>query len=205
MAAEGITDQLIARAQSLAIPLDAVLAERLTRYYDLLVHWNRTINLTSLNDREEALDRLIIEPLAAARSLPSRPDLMDVGSGGGSPGIPLALALEATSLLLVESNQRKSAFLREVLRQLEMRTASVAAIRFEELSSSETGPKTLISIRAVKMDGDLFRRFEAFLAPDGTVALFTSRQAAVNQPDNHKGVSTIQLIPSRGSILQLFR
>jgi len=199
-----ISDQLTARAQSLAIPLDPVLAERLTRYYDLLVQWNRTINLTSLNDREEALDRLIIEPLAAARSLPPRPDLMDVGSGGGSPGIPLALALGATSLLLVESNQRKAAFLREVLRQLDVRTASVAATRFEELSSSETGLKTVISVRAVKVDGVLLRRFEAFLTPDGAIALFTSRQAAIAQPDRCKAVSTTELIPSRGSILRLF-
>ena len=138
---------------------------------------------------------------------PPRPDLMDVGSGGGSPGIPLALALGATSLLLVESNQRKAAFLREVLRQLEMRTASVAATRFEELSSSETGPKTLISIRAVKVDGVLFRRFEAFLAPEGRLlcSRAVKRQRFPTSRITRKGVSTIQLIPSRGSILQLFR
>jgi len=65
------------------------------KYYELLERWNRTINLTSLRNRDAAMDRLLIEPIAASTFLPNRPRLMDIGSGGGSPAIPLAIATGA--------------------------------------------------------------------------------------------------------------
>ena len=72
------------------------LASQLVVYYQLLSHWNRKINLTSLSDPDEAVDRLLLEPVAAAAVLPANRALIDLGSGGGSPAIPLALALGAT-------------------------------------------------------------------------------------------------------------
>ena len=74
--------------------LDESLASSLVTYYELLARWNRKINLTSLEDPDEAIDRLLLEPVIAARHLsPAVVNVMDVGSGGGSPALPLALAL----------------------------------------------------------------------------------------------------------------
>ena len=70
-------------------------------------------------------------PLWPRRTCPSAEHLADLGSGGGSPAIPLALALRAPRLLMVESRSRKAAFLREAARMLEL-SADVVAIRFEE-------------------------------------------------------------------------
>ena len=204
MMSEDTAGRLRARAASLGIPLESITADRLVAYYELLVRWNRTINLTGLTDPEEALDRLIVEPLMAARHLQVRPSLMDIGSGGGSPAIPLALALDAISLRLVESNQRKSAFLREAVRHLGLTSAAVSTVRVEELSS-DTAPSTLISIRAVRPEEDLFRRLRAFLAPDGTIALLTSVRATVSPMAGLALTATLPLIESRGSVVQLFK
>ena len=84
------------------------LAEKLATFYALLSRWNQKINLTALADPDEAIDRLILEPLLAARHVPaSRTRLMDVGSGGGSPAIPLKLALPQLALTMVEVKVEK--------------------------------------------------------------------------------------------------
>jgi 16S rRNA (guanine527-N7)-methyltransferase len=93
---------------------------RLVTYFDLLFRWNQKINLTSLTNIDEAIDRLLLEPVAAARELAHSPSIIDLGSGGGSPAIPLALALSAPRLVMVESRSRKAAFLREAVRELGM-------------------------------------------------------------------------------------
>ncbi len=83
---------------------------------------------------DEAIDRLLIEPVLATKYLPA-PDatVLDIGSGGGSPAIPMKLAAPGISLRMVESKTRKAAFLREVVRTLELDRTAVEAVRFEEL------------------------------------------------------------------------
>ena len=128
MTASDLLQTLTARASRAGIAIVPEVAARLVEYYELLERWNRTINLTSLRDRDAAMDRLLIEPIAASAFLPSRPRLMDIGSGGGSPAIPLAIALDAPSLVMVESHGRKAAFLREAARQFEIPSVLVHEI-----------------------------------------------------------------------------
>ena len=85
-------ERLRDRARAHGIPVPLPIEARLVAYFDLLTRWNAKINLTALTDTDAAIDRLLLEPLAAAPSLPSQLDLLDLGSGGGSPAIPLALA-----------------------------------------------------------------------------------------------------------------
>jgi len=110
------------------------LVEKLETFYSLLYRWNQKINLTSIADPDEAIDRLLLEPLLAARHVPpSATRLMDIGSGGGSPAIPLKLALPHLHLTMVEAKVRKSAFLREASRQLGLTATDVETMRVEEL------------------------------------------------------------------------
>ena len=97
-----LAEVLAERAGLSGLSVPPALAERLIAYYSLLSHWNRKINLTSLSDPKEAVDRLLLEPVAAAASLPSGLELVDLGSGGGSPAVPLALALAVPQLVMVE-------------------------------------------------------------------------------------------------------
>src|SRR6185312_5103916 len=99
--------------------------------------------------------RLFIEPLAAARVIDdSWTPWVDVGSGGGSPAIPLKLVRPALNLTLVESKARKAAFLREVVRELGLTGASVETSRFEELASRPEAQAStgLLTLRAVRID-----------------------------------------------------
>ncbi len=92
----------------------------LEAYFRLLTQWNAQINLTSLplnEPSDAAFDRLLVEPLAAARQIPDASQVWyDLGSGGGSPAIPLKIARPALKLTMIESKERKAAFLREAIR-----------------------------------------------------------------------------------------
>ncbi len=176
MSASDLLQRLAERSSQAALDLDPLVASRLAAYYALLEHWNRTINLTSLRNVDDAIDRLLLEPLAAARHLPSQSQLLDIGSGGGSPAIPLAIALGVTSLVMVESNSRKASFLREAARELAI-PARVEAARLESLSVADVGgPQPLISVRAVRLDPVVFIKLKSFIAPEGRLALFSSGQ-----------------------------
>jgi 16S rRNA (guanine527-N7)-methyltransferase len=163
------------RAASVGLAITDELEARLVVYFDLLFRWNTKINLTSLTDTDAAIDRLLLEPVAAAAALPRHLDLLDVGSGGGSPAIPLALALEAKSLVMVESRVRKAAFLREAARVIEL-PATVEAERFEVLVEHETYAASMdvVSIRAVRMDRAAIHTAMTFVRPGGALALFSS-------------------------------
>ena len=153
------------------------LTAKLEIYYRLLATWNRKINLTALNLTDlgpEAVDRLLIEPLAAAKHvLPGTRRIIDLGSGGGSPAIPMALAVPGAHLLMVESKTRKSVFLQEAVRALEL-DAAVATARFEELLAKPELHEAhdLVTIRAVRIEARVLMSIQAFARPGGLIFLF---------------------------------
>ena len=165
--------RLLDRAARERLELNERLVSGFVSYLDVLQHWNRKINLTSLSDPDEAVDRLVLEPLAASSALPRGRGLADLGSGGGSPAIPLALALETPHLLMVESRSRKAAFLREASRIVGL-NATVEAARFEEAASRPDYKSSFdaVSIRAVRLDSSALESAAALLRPAGLVALF---------------------------------
>src|SRR5690606_33283287 len=123
-------ERLARRARRAGVSLPAELGARLEIYYRLLSTWNSKINLTGLalaDPSSDALDRLLVEPLVAARHAPARAiRMVDVGSGGGSPALPFALAVPRVQLLMVESKTRKSVFLKEAIRAVGLVGADVA-------------------------------------------------------------------------------
>jgi 16S rRNA (guanine527-N7)-methyltransferase len=183
MRSDGLLSRLVARASAAGINLSPALAARLESYYRLLAHWNASINLTALQldpISDHALDRLLIEPLAGARYIPASPPgpiWFDLGSGGGSPAIPLKLARPLARLTMVESRERKVAFLREAIRILELGESSVEASRIETVADSHplAGSIELVTVRAVRIDPSLFGSIRSLLRSGGRVVLFGAR------------------------------
>lgn len=173
------------RARDGGIAIPAELAGRLEAYFRLLARWNMKINLTALplsKPADETFDRLLIEPLAAAASIEDRPGRwFDLGSGGGSPAIPIQLARPALNLTMIESKIRKAAFLRDVVRQLGL-AATVENVRFETLAEDPDlhGAADLVTARAVRVDGLLLGVCRHLLREGGILKLFGSHAVVLD-------------------------
>lgn len=101
------------------VELSADQVHQLEKHYDLLLKWNRVLNLTNLQGVEEIVERHYCESIFLAVHLPvGALTLADVGSGAGFPGIPIATVRPECRVSLIESHQRKSVFLREATREL---------------------------------------------------------------------------------------
>jgi 16S rRNA (guanine527-N7)-methyltransferase len=175
VAARDVRARLARRASKSGLFLSDDLSVRLIAFYELLDRWNRKINLTALDNPDAAIDRLLLEPVSAARFLPESPHrLMDVGSGGGSPAIPMKLARPGCALTMVEAKARKSAFLREAVRVLQLEHTVVETARYEELLVRPDLHEAfrVVSMRAVRVEAKVLHSLQAFLATDGEVLLF---------------------------------
>jgi 16S rRNA (guanine(527)-N(7))-methyltransferase RsmG len=91
----------------------------LEAHYELLVHWNRVLNLTSIESVSEAVERHYCEAVFLATRLPSVPlRIADIGSGAGFPGFPVAVVRPDCNVTLIESHRRKAVFLLEISRSV---------------------------------------------------------------------------------------
>jgi len=184
--------------------------DSLASYVDLMVKWNRKTNLTALAlepPSDEAIDRLIVEPVVASSLLlNSDAATVDLGSGGGSPAIPLRIQLPSLRMRMVESRSMKCAFIREAIRKLELSNTSVEESRFELLPGLANLKKSAdaITIRAVRIDADLVDLMKFLLKPGGYIYRFASQtESAV--PASLRIDSSVPLVGSLSSLFQTIR
>jgi 16S rRNA (guanine527-N7)-methyltransferase len=180
-------ERLSRRARRVGLTIRPELGIWLEVYYRLLSTWNDKINLTGLNLSDfgpESIDRLLVEPLVAASHVqPAVRSILDIGSGGGSPAIPMVLALSDVTVLMVEAKTRKSVFLREALRALGLSRGEVITSRFEELLAKPRLHEAhdLLTIRAVRIESRVLMSLQAFVRPGGEIFLFRTT-ASVTGP-----------------------
>ncbi|MEK6607215.1 MAG: 16S rRNA (guanine(527)-N(7))-methyltransferase RsmG [Myxococcota bacterium] len=117
-------------AAGLGVTLGERAAERLTRYIELILKWSRRVDLTGLTTPEAVANRLILDSLALVRAIAHADSVIDVGSGAGIPGIPLAVARPDLRVTLVEPRERRAAFLRTAIDVLGI-DARLLAVRLE--------------------------------------------------------------------------
>lgn len=204
-AKESFAARVRARAALAGVTVPEPAVAQLEAYVQLLSRWNRAINLTSLpldplDDR--AIDRLLVEPLTAAGYLADLPGTawFDLGSGGGSPAVPLALMRPELHLTMVEVRERKAAFLREVVRELRL-AADVAAEPFEGLPDWAAGRVALVTVRAVKTDDVLWQTVTALLMPAGQFVQFAGTGAQPPAAPGFEALGAVRLTES-GTLLR---
>jgi 16S rRNA (guanine527-N7)-methyltransferase len=203
MSTEVFRQLLEARAHAAGIVLASELADKLQAYYQLLAHWNNRINLTSLAlepPTAQTVDRLFLEPLIAAPLIATHVAVwFDLGTGGGSPAIPLQLAHPAKRLIMVESRDRKAAFLREVIRELSLTGSEVEVSRIEVVARNphNAGIADIVTVRAVRIAASLYSDIQALLRFGGQAVLFGARASDLDLPRGLEELpATSQLLAS---------
>ncbi|HZX97717.1 MAG TPA: 16S rRNA (guanine(527)-N(7))-methyltransferase RsmG [Myxococcales bacterium] len=127
-------------AAQMGLQLDAEQLKLLGRHVDLLLKWNKSINLTSITDPDEVVEKHVLDSLAVVPVLPQG-SLLDAGTGGGFPGIPIAIMRPNLEISLVDSVQKKVAFLKSALAELRLPKARAYGARLEGNPSREDLPR----------------------------------------------------------------
>jgi 16S rRNA (guanine527-N7)-methyltransferase len=152
------------------IQLDEMRLAAISKYIDLLIKWNARINLTAIRAPEEIVQRHFGESLfAASHVLAEKPvkTAIDLGSGAGFPGVPFALLAPEVEVTLIESNQKKWTFLKELIYVLGLRNVKVFGGRAESYSQTAD----LVMLRAVEKFGETVSLALKLVSPGGRLAL----------------------------------
>ena len=149
----------------LALPPQA--EPRLLNYVAMLQKWNRTYNLTAVREPSRMVSHHLLDCLAVVPHVTAR-TILDVGSGAGLPGIPLALALPQASVTLLESNHKKAAFLQQARIELKLDNVAVACERVEAWPSG--GKFEMVISRAFSDLAEFVTLAGRHVAPHGLLA-----------------------------------
>ncbi|WAC08562.1 MAG: 16S rRNA (guanine(527)-N(7))-methyltransferase RsmG [Thermodesulfobacteriota bacterium] len=121
MSKNTLPDFFIQASEKLTIPLSEEAGLKFETYYQELIAWNKRINLTRITERKRFFIEHFIDSLIPERFIPSKSSLIDLGSGGGFPGLPLKIIRPDLSVTLVDSSLKKILFLRYLVRLLDLR------------------------------------------------------------------------------------
>lgn len=177
MGGKVLAERLQRRGELGGLTVEYETARRLAGYVELLLAWNGRMNLTALDAGDAGLDRLAIEPLAAAERIGAEARAaIDIGSGGGSPAIPVKIGRPDLFLRMVECRSRKAAFLREAVRRLGLQSTVVENCRYEALrdrADVQEGHDVLL-VRGIRVDESVAEDLQRFVRPGGRLVIFCS-------------------------------
>lgn len=162
-------------ATALGASLDAAAVEALALFCDRLLEWNRKIDLTTITDPDQVREKHVLDSLSGIPLLRANDRrLADLGSGGGFPGVVLAIADRSRQVVSVESRTKKAVFQRQVGRELGLSNLEVLGVRIEELSIARPD---LITARALASLDELLRLNEAWIEDGAQLLAYKSSKA----------------------------
>lgn len=170
-------------------------ARALLKYLDLLLHWNATYNLTAVRERSAMLTQHLADCLAVIRPVQRQlPQgrVLDVGSGGGLPGVVLAIMLPELEVTCVDTVGKKAAFVRQVAGTLKLQNLHAAHARVESLAEV---PFDLITSRAFASLADFTQLSAPLLAPGGNWMAMKGKQPDAELAALPSGIDVFHVEP----------
>jgi len=154
-------------AAAIGLRLDRDQIALLSRHVDLLLRWNKSINLTAITDPAEVVEKHVIDSLALAPLVPAG-TLLDAGTGAGFPGVPVRIARADVEVVLVDSVHKKVAFLKSLLAELRLPSARAVAVRLRGDPAGEHLPRVHAAVsRAVAEPRAWLALAEPYVLPGG--------------------------------------
>jgi 16S rRNA (guanine527-N7)-methyltransferase len=172
---EGIAERVgrVVREGGALLPEGA--EEAITRWIDLVSAWNKRIDLTAAKTEDDLVDLMLADALMLATRIPEGARVVDVGTGAGAPGLPLAIARPDLSVTLVEPLQKRVALLRTAVGSLSGTRPTVVRARGEELAAR--GERFDVAVSRATLAPAVWLDLGARLAPEGAVWVLLAREA----------------------------
>lgn len=180
-------DLLLMGAQELGIDMDQRQASQFSRYAQILQQWNKKINLTSITDPMEIIVKHFLDSVAPSACIPQQGTLLDIGTGGGFPGVPLKILRPQQSMVLIDGVRKKINFIKQVLRELHLDNIEAIQARAEDLIRHHCKTKQFdIIVSRALADVDVLLKLAApLLKPEGRLVVYKgSHTAASNTKRN---------------------
>ena len=189
-------DFFVEGAKKLGFSFQENILEKFHLYYEELSFWNRSVNLTGLINEQEQAVLLFADSLAGSLAFPENSpiSIIDIGTGGGFPGIPLKLAFPTLQATLLEPRGQKVAFLHTIIGKLELTGISVLQQRLEACQSfvDEEDKWDIAISKAISLE-DIVPHAKKILKKDGKLVVF--RSSNIDNRDNLQGLTIDREIP----------
>ncbi len=189
--ASSLENSLTAGLQAMQLPLSPVQTSRLMDYLSLLQKWNRTYNLTAIREPAKMVSHHLLDSLSIVNHVKAG-RLLDVGTGAGLPGIPLAIARPDIRITMLDSNNKKTAFVQQVASELALTNAIVVNERVETWKQIEKFDA--IVSRAFSSIRDFVEKTGHLLEEDGELLAMKGLQPDEEMADLPPGFGIQQLV-----------
>jgi 16S rRNA (guanine527-N7)-methyltransferase len=189
---DNLATQLDRGLEALQLELDAPVRQGLLDYVALLAKWNRAYNLTAVREPREMVTRHLLDSLAVVPHLQGT-RIIDVGTGAGLPGIPLALVFPERQFVLLDANSKKTRFLVQAKAALGLANVSVVHERVEAFQAEQ--PFDCIITRAFASVADILIGSRHLLTPDGVFLAMKGSVPEAELAELPQGFNLIEVIP----------
>jgi 16S rRNA (guanine527-N7)-methyltransferase len=165
---------IISGAAQLDIAVTTAQAQAFARHARELIHWNRKINLTAIVDPRQLAIKHFLDAIAPLAWIPDKGALIDVGTGGGFPGIALSIMRPHQPMTLIDGSRKKISFVKHLIRLLVLENVQALQTRVEVLSRQETnkGRFQTVVCRAFADPSAVVRMTKDLLAPQGKILVY---------------------------------
>ena len=172
-----------------------LVVSRIDQYLQLLVKWNRKINLTAQKDSQQILSRHVFDSLQYLRVIEPGTRVMDIGSGAGFPGLPLKIIYPDLDLVLVESLRKRCSFLETAVRDMSLKNVEVINLRAEQVGDEYAGQFDAVVLRAVTCVEACLHLASRFVGPLGVVILKKSPEEELKAVYTESGFELQKDVP----------
>lgn len=178
--------------QGLGLTCSEEIKRQLITFIDLLEKWNRVYNLTAIRDKEKMVTHHILDSLSVMPFLRGG-EVLDVGSGAGLPGVPLALASPERQFVLIDSNAKKTRFIQQAIVELGIKNLTVETVRIEDFHPAKKFD-TVLS-RAFSSVSQMLLKAGALCKSQGVVIAMKGEYPDIELEDIPRGYSVKAVLP----------
>lgn len=163
--------------RELGINLNSEQTARFLKYLELINIWNSKINLTSISDESEIVIKHFLDSLTVSEFVKDGSNVLDIGTGAGFPGVPLAIVNEKSRFTLLDSREKRIFFINEVIRDLKLKNIETVAARAEDSKNGiQRNNFDCVLTRAVSDIGEVLNLSAPYLSENGQIVLMRGKE-----------------------------